>query len=193
VYNTYGCREFMLIAAECERRNGLHMTADHLRIELDAVRTTPDGERIGEVLVTDLHNFGMPLLRYANGDMSTAADEACACGRGLPLLRRIDGRKLDTLHTPAGHLLPGEYIVHAFLGIPSIKRYQLVQRELAVLDITLVPDEGFGEPVLEQIRQAIAKVVGESVSIRFHVVDEIAPSASGKFRVAICELEQTVA
>ena len=80
------------------------------------------------------------------------------------MLRRIDGRKLDTLHTPAGHLLPGEYIVYAFLNIPSVKRYQVVQRELEMLDITLVPGEGFGEPVLEQIRREIAKVVGASVA-----------------------------
>jgi len=190
VYNTYGCREFMLIAAECEQRSGLHLTADHLFVEIDAPRTTPDGERIGEVLVTDLHNEGMPLLRYANGDMATAAEQACVCGRGLPMLRRIDGRKLDTLHTPAGHLLPGEYIVYAFLNIPSITRYQVVQRELETLDITLVPGEGFGEPVLEQIRREIAKAVGASVAIRFHIADDIAPSPSGKFRVAICELDQ---
>ena len=92
--------------------------------------------------------------------------------------------------TPAGHLLPGEYIVYAFLNIPSITRYQVVQRELETLDITLVPGEGFGEPVLEQIRREIAKAVGASVAIRFHIADDIAPSPSGKFRVAICELGQ---
>ena len=86
--------------------------------------------------------------------------------------------------------VPGEYIVYAFLNIPSIKRYQVVQRELEMLDITLVPDEGFGEPVLEQIRREIAKVVGASIAIRFHIADDIAPSPSGKFRVAICELDQ---
>ena len=178
----------MLIASECEQRNGLHLTADHLVVELEALRPTPEGEQIGEVVITDLHNYGMPFLRYANGDMATANDQACACGRGLPLLRRVDGRKLDTLRTPAGHLLPGEYIVYAFLQVNGVKQYQVVQRELETLDITLVPGEGFGEPVLEQIRAEIAKVVGASVSIRFHIADAIAASPSGKHRVAICEL-----
>lgn len=190
VYNTYGCREFMLIAAECEQRDGLHLTADHLLVELDGLRSTPTGEKIGEVVITDLHNYGMPFLRYANGDLATPADKPCTCGRGLPLLRRIDGRKLDTLRTPDGHLLPGEFIVYAFLDVLAVKQYQVVQRELDVLDITVVPGDGFGEHVFDQVRSAIAKAVGSSVAIRFHVVDEIEPSASGKFRVAICELDQ---
>ncbi|MEO5561253.1 MAG: phenylacetate--CoA ligase family protein [Dokdonella sp.] len=188
VYNTYGCREVMLIAAECERREGLHLTADHLLVELDSPRTSPGGETVGEVVLTDLHNFGMPLLRYANGDLATAASELCACGRGLPLLRRIDGRKLDTLHTPDGHLLPGEYIVYVFLTVPSIRRYQVIQRQLDTFDVYLVPDAGFGEHVLQHIRDGIAKAVGSGITLRFHVVDDIAASSSGKFRVTICEL-----
>lgn len=188
VYNTYGCREVMLIASECERRDGLHVTADHLFVELDGLRESVGGGSIGEVVVTDLHNAGMPLLRYANGDLASPATHACPCGRGLPLLSRIDGRKLDTLRTPAGHLLPGEYIVFAFLYVLSVRQYQVVQRELDTLDITLVPGEGFGEATFEQIRREIANAVGSSVAIRFHVVDAIPASASGKFRVAICEL-----
>ena len=188
VFNTYGCREFMLIASECERRDGLHMTADHLRVELDALRTTPAGDPVGEVVVTDLHNYGMPFMRYANGDLATPHDANCPCGRGLPLLRRIDGRKLDTLRTPAGHLLPGEYIVYAFLGIASVRQYQVVQREPAALDIRLVPGEGFGDADIAKIRAEIGKAIGAAMEMRFHLVDEIPPSASGKRRVVLCEL-----
>lgn len=188
VFNTYGCREFMLIASECERRDGLHMTADHLRVELDGLRTTPAGEPVGEVVVTDLHNYGMPFMRYVNGDLATPHDGACACGRGLPLLRRIDGRKLDTLRTPAGHLLPGEYIVYAFLGVTGVRQYQVVQREPTALDIRLVPGEGFGEADVAKIRAEITKAIGAAMELRFHLVDEIPPSASGKRRVVLCEL-----
>ena len=188
VYNTYGCREVMLIASECERREGLHTTADHLYIELDGLRPSVDGTSIGEVVVTDLHNRGMPLLRYANGDLASPSAAPCSCGRGLPMFRRIEGRKLDTLRTPQGHLLPGEYIVYAFLHVLTVRQYQVVQRELGTLDITLVPGEGFGEATLEQIRGEIANAVGSAMAIRFHVVDAIPPSPSGKFRVAVCEL-----
>ncbi|MCW5567182.1 MAG: phenylacetate--CoA ligase family protein, partial [Dokdonella sp.] len=188
VYDTYGCREFMLIASECAHREGLHTTADHLHVELANLQARHAGGESGDVIVTDLHNFGMPLLRYANGDMATPSRRTCACGRGLPLLERIDGRRLDTLRTPAGHLLPGEYIVYAFLDVLSVKRYQVVQRESDALDIRLVPGDGFGEATLEQIRRLLENVIGESMKLRFHVVDDIPASASGKYRVAICEL-----
>jgi phenylacetate-CoA ligase len=188
VFNTYGCREFMLIASECEQHDGLHLSADHLRVELVNLQSTPSGDRMGEIAVTDLHNYGMPLLRYANGDLATPAAGVCPCGRGLPLLKRVDGRKLDTLLTTDGHLLPGEYIVYAFLNVPCIKRYQVVQRELGTLDITIVPDVGFGESTKTLIREEVAKAVGDSMAIRFHLAEDIPPSASGKFRVAIREI-----
>lgn len=189
VFNTYGCREFMLIASECEHRDGLHATADHLRVELANLRPTPAGDPVGEVVVTDLHNYGFPFMRYANGDLATPSDgRRCACGRGLPLLRRIDGRKLDTLRTPAGHLLPGEYIVYAFLGVTGVRQYQVVQREAGALDIRVVPGEGFGEVVIAQIRSELDKAIGSAMELRFHVVDEIPASASGKRRVVMCEL-----
>ncbi|HMM68516.1 MAG TPA: phenylacetate--CoA ligase family protein [Dokdonella sp.] len=188
VFNTYGCREFMLIASECEQRDGLHLSADHLAVELIGLQAGTNGEQIGDIVVTDLHNYGMPLLRYINGDLATPGDKPCACGRGLPLLQKVQGRKLDTLHTPAGHLLPGEFIVYAFLGIPCIKQYQVVQRELEILDINVVPDVGFGDAVLDQIRLELAKAVGSSVALRINLVEKIEASASGKFRVAICEL-----
>ncbi|MGB0134687.1 phenylacetate--CoA ligase family protein [Dokdonella sp.] len=190
VFNTYGCREVMLIASQCEQRDGLHITADHLRVELGSMQASPAGDRIGEVILTDLHNYGMPLLRYVNGDLATAADGACSCGRGLPLLQRIDGRKLDTLRTTAGHILPGEYIVYAFLGVDRVKHYQVVQRELSVLDAYIVPEPGFGESNRQQLRHELAQVLGDSVSVRFHEVEHIPTSASGKFRVAVCELDQ---
>ena len=190
VFNTYGCREVMLIASQCGQHDGLHLSADHLRVELDSMQASPSGDRIGEIALTDLHNYGMPLLRYANGDLATAAEGSCSCGRGLQRLQRIDGRKLDTLRTPEGHLLPGEYIVYAFLKVNSVKRYQVVQRELDVLDVYIVPDTGFGEADRQLVREELARAVGSSLSLRFHVVDDIAASASGKFRVAVCELGQ---
>lgn len=187
-YDTYGCREFMLIASECAERKGLHTTADHLHVELADLKPGIGGGDIGEIVVTDLHNAGMPLLRYVNGDMATPSSRQCACGRGLPLLERIDGRKLDTLRTPAGHLLPGEYIVYAFLDIEGVKRYQVVQREPDTLDVTLVPGTGFGEATLEKIRHKMENAVGSAMKLRFHVVESIPAAASGKFRVAVCEL-----
>ena len=188
-YNTYGCREIMLIAAQCERREGLHLSADHLHVELHEPKSTVRGDAaIGEVLLTDLYNEGMPLIRYANGDMATAQQGACACGRGLPLLARVDGRKLDTLRSPDGRLMPGEYFVYAFLSIPYVRRYQVVQREPAAIDVYVVPEQGFDSATEDMIRKSFGGVAGPEVEVRCHRVDDIPATASGKFRVTICEL-----
>ena len=191
-YNTYGCREFMLIASECERREGLHVNADHLVVELrrraDAPATEP-----GEVVVTDLFNYGMPFVRYLNGDVATASDHVCSCGRGLPLLQRVDGRLLDAIRTPAGHLLPGEFFPHMLKDVPGLVRFQVVQRRLDQLELSLVRGAGFDEASLAYIRHELAKVVGDSLQLNVHFVDDIPLTPSGKWRVCISELPATPA
>ena len=187
-FNTYGCREFMLIAAECEKRQGLHVNADHLVVELHKPQHAPPDTHTGEVVITDLFNYGMPFLRYANGDMATAATEACSCGRGLPLLTRVDGRVLDAIRTPSGHVLPGEFFPHMLKDVPGVQRFQLVQRQLDRLDLAIVRGADFDEASLAYIRREVAKVLGDSVELDCHFVDDIPLTPSGKLRVTVSEL-----
>ncbi|MEW9625413.1 phenylacetate--CoA ligase family protein [Rhodanobacter geophilus] len=184
-YNTYGCREVMLIASECGQRHGLHVNADHLVVELHGAATTGAS---GEVLLTDLSNYGMPLLRYANGDLATAGAETCPCGRGLPLLAHVDGRKLDAIRTPDGHLLPGEFFPHMLKDVPGLRRFQLVQRRLDRLELALVCDERFDDASMAYIRRELAKVVGDSVALDCRIVDDIPLTPSGKLRVTVSAL-----
>jgi phenylacetate-CoA ligase len=187
-YNTYGCREFMLVAAECEQHRGLHVNADHLVVELRKSGETQPDTQAGEVIITDLFNYGMPFVRYLNGDMATASNEQCACGRGLPLLARVDGRVLDTIRTPAGHALPGEFFPHMLKDVPGLARFQLVQRELDRLDLTIVRGDGFDENSLAYIRREVGKVLGDSVQLQCHFTDDIPLTRSGKLRVTVSEL-----
>ncbi len=184
-YDTYGCREVMLIAAECEARDGLHLNTDHLHVEF---ADGPDATGPSDLIVTDLHNDGMPLMRYVNGDLGTPGHKHCACGRGLPKLAKVDGRKLDALRLRDGRLVPGEYIVYVFLPVTGVKQYQVLQRELDALLVRLVPDAGYDAAVHDQIRAGIHKLTGDGVRIEFETVDAIALTASGKRRVTICEL-----
>lgn len=185
-YNTYGCREVMLIAAECEHRQGLHINADHLVVELlkpDAASAHP-----GEVVLTDLFNYGMPLLRYLNGDMATAASHHCDCGRGLPLLERVDGRVLDAIRTPDGRYLPGEFFPHMLKDVAGVERFQLVQRRLERLDLSIVRGRAFNDDSLAYIHREASKVLGGRVELHCHFVDDIPLTPSGKLRVTVSEL-----
>ncbi|MET0226037.1 MAG: phenylacetate--CoA ligase family protein [Dokdonella sp.] len=188
-YNTYGCREFMLIAAECEQRKGLHVNADHLLVE------TPGADAAagvaGDVVVTDLHNWAMPFVRYANGDLATPSSRLCSCGRGLPLLERIDGRKLDAIRTRSGQFLPGEFFPHMFKDVAGLVRFQVVQRSLDTLDISVVRGEGFEAGGLDYARDEIRKVLGDALELRFHFVDALPTAANGKFRVTLSELQDS--
>ncbi|OOG53671.1 phenylacetate--CoA ligase family protein [Rhodanobacter sp. C03] len=187
-YNTYGCREFMLIAAECEKRNGLHVNADHLVVELRKPAAAPADTQSGEVVVTDLFNYGMPFVRYVNGDTATASSVRCECGRGLPLLNRIDGRVLDAIRTPDGHMLPGEFFPHMLKDVPGLERFQVVQRRLDQLDLAMVRGAGFEESSLTYIRREVTKVLGDSIELRCRFVDDIPLTPSGKLRVTVSEL-----
>lgn len=187
-YNTYGCREVMLIASECEQRKGLHVNADHLVVELlGASADVPTGE----VAITDLFNYGMPFLRYVNGDVATASQAMCPCGRGLPLLERVDGRMLDAIRTPAGHVLPGEFFPHMLKDVPGLVRFQVVQRQLDRLDLSLVRGAEFNEASLAYIRREVARVLGDSIALDVHFVDDIALTPSGKMRVTVSQLPRT--
>jgi len=127
-------------------------------------------------------------VRYANGDLATRAAHTCDCGRGLPLIERVDGRKLDAIRTPAGHVLPGEFFPHMLKDVPGLARFQLVQRRLDRLDLSIVRGEGFQDDALAYIRREVAKVLGTTVELDVRFVDDIALTPSGKQRVTVSEL-----
>src|SRR5262249_23980294 len=146
VFETYGSREFMLIGAECDRHQGLHLTAEHLLVEIldDAGRPTPEGEE-GNVVVTDLFNYGMPFIRYVTRDRAVAPRGACSCGGGLPLLAKVVGRQLDILSTPDGRRIPGEFFPHLLKDFPAIRRFQVVQAVPNRIQLRLVLGAGWSD------------------------------------------------
>lgn len=123
VFNTYGSREFMSIGGECEHHSGIHLNAENLLIETES----PASAEPSPILVTDLHNYGMPFIRYEIGDVGVFAGGRCPCGRGLPRLRSVDGRVLDTLRTADGRTVPGELFPHLLKDIPEIREFQVQQ------------------------------------------------------------------
>src|SRR5262249_8373738 len=92
VFNRYGCREVSVIASECDAHDGLHVMAEGLYVELETPTGPARPGEMGSVLVTDLLNPAMPLVRYRIGDMASWAPGRCACGRGLPRLAKVSGR-----------------------------------------------------------------------------------------------------
>jgi phenylacetate-CoA ligase len=189
VFNTYGSREFMLIAAECENHKGLHVSAENLIVEIIKDDGTPakDGET-GKIVVTDLHNYGMPFIRYDIGDLGIATSRTCSCGRGLPLIDDVVGRSLDVIRTPEGKIVPGEFFPHLMKDFIDIGRFQIIQEKLDHLVIKLVPSTELSKTTKELIGREIRKQVGPAMVIDYEVVSDIPLTATGKYRVTISKV-----
>lgn len=185
VTNTYGSREFMLMASECEKHEGLHVNSDHLVLEVVDSDSRNVSGASGDILVTDLHNYGMPFVRYRNGDRATRSDHPCSCGRALPLLASVDGRILETILTPDGSIVPGAFFVAVMLGWQQVKQYLFVQTAPDELEVQLVADSPLAAEHMESIRSKVQSRMGERMRVTVRQLKEIPPSRSGKRRVSI--------
>jgi phenylacetate-CoA ligase len=189
VFETYGSREFTLMGAECDQHTGLHLTAENLIIEVlddDGQPVAPGTD--GNVVVTDLTNLGMPFIRYATGDRAVARDGACPCGRALPQLARVTGRRLDMLTTSDGRRLPGEFFPHIIKELASVQRFQVVQERRESVTVRLVAP-AWREADAAWLRAEVAAVVGTALHVDIEVVSEIPLTAAGKLQVVVNRID----
>ena len=87
---------------------------------------------MGEIIATDLWNYGMPFIRYQMGDVGVKSGRLCSCGRGLPLLQEVTGRISDFFIDSKGGLVHGEYFTHLFYGIEGVEQFQLIQEKFLI-------------------------------------------------------------
>lgn len=184
VLNRYGSREVGLIASECDRAEGLHINADNLLVEVvEDGRAARPGEA-GDIVVTDFWNYGMPLIRYNLGDRAVATSDVCSCGRGLPLLKTIEGRASDFLVSADGTGIHGEFFTHLFYGNPDVLQFQFLQTSLDVVTIKVVP-AGAGRPDLGEVVDKTRRILGGQATVAIEVCDHIPATPSGKYRFTI--------
>lgn len=189
VTNRYGCEEVSLIACECEQHNGLHINADSVLVEvLRDGRPAQPGEA-GNVVVTDLTNRGMPLIRYQVGDVAVVSDRRCPCGRGLPLLERIEGREADFVVTARGELISGISLTENFaLEVPGIAQIQIVQETVDRFLFRIVRSADFGPSSMQRLRELVAARFGSAAHFDCAFVESIPQAKSGKYRFCISKV-----
>ena len=187
VTDRYGCEEVGLIAAECEVHHGLHVNSEHTLVEIvdDAGQPCAPGQ-IGRVLVTDLVNLGQPLIRYEVGDLAAWSAQPCPCGRGLPLIEKVVGRQADCLQRVDGSLVAGVSLVErTLLVIPGLAELQLVQESQGRLVAFVVLGANASAQTSEQLIGALARDLGEGITIEVQVVARIPQEKNGKYRFAL--------
>jgi phenylacetate-CoA ligase len=196
VFDRYGTREVGGVAAECDRHEGLHIFGETTIIEVvdEDGRAVREGEE-GEILVTNLHNYTMPLIRYRIGDRAVRGADRCSCGRPYPLLERVVGRSESCVHRRDGGVVLPEFFIHV-IGVEyndgSIGKFQVVQEALDRITVVIVPSEGTGESALareDEMRARIRQMVGDC-EISFVLVDRIDPTPTGKHMYVVNKMEE---
>ena len=183
VFNRYGCREVGVIASECPAHQGLHIAAEGLLIEIvhgnDPVRP---GQQ-GAILVTDLLNLGMPMIRYRIGDMGVWEEGECSCGRGLPRLREVSGRVTDFLVGADGRLVSGVYLAtYVVARRTSLGQVQILQEEPGRVRYRIKPGPSFqGRDDLDYLQRETTRYLGEGTLVDWEFTDNLGPEPSGKY------------
>jgi phenylacetate-CoA ligase len=183
VFNRYGCREVSVLASECPAHSGLHVMAEGLLLEIDTPTGPAGPGELGSILVTDLLNPAMPLIRYRIGDMAAWAAGTCSCGRSLPRLERIAGRVTDFLVGGDGRLVSGVYLAtYVVAHRPSLGQVQLVQDRAGHVVYRLRPGPGFNpESDRLYLEDATRKHMGDRSTSEVEIVAEFPVPPSGKF------------
>lgn len=185
VRNRYACREFGMVAADCPLGGGLHLMDMRLFVEL---LPTAEDPALRELVITDLDNRVMPLIRYRIDDLARPAAGPCRCGRPFARVEAVEGRVLDVVTTPDGRAFGGTFFTLVLRPFDrSIRQFQVVQDRPDHLVVRLVPGPGYDDAARERVRAVLAKQFGPALAVELAEVDEIAPLASGKRRFVVRE------
>ncbi|MCJ7837749.1 MAG: hypothetical protein MUP61_00860 [Burkholderiales bacterium] len=189
IADTYSSAEVGVVAAQCPDGDAYHVMAESVIVEVlneHDEACTPG--QIGRVVVTDLQNFATPLIRYDLGDYAEAA-EPCPCGRGLPTLKRILGRRRNMVRLPDGRLLwPGIGGLR-YRDIAAIRQFQFIQRELETIEVRLVADTPLSVDQEQQIGDFVRKALDFPFKLQFvYFSGQIPRGLGGKFEEFVSEL-----
>ena len=188
VMNRYGSREMGNIASECPHQNGLHIHEDHVIVEILNENQEPcKAGELGEIVVTDLDNFGFPMIRYRIGDLGSFAESPCSCGRPYRLLNKVEGRVFDLVVGTNGNRIPGNYFTLYFRKLPGIKRFQVQQKSDLSLKILLETTEDYSNLTEQKLISGLKEQLGSDINLELKQVAQIAPTGSGKHRWVISE------
>ncbi len=192
VFDKYGSREFSGIAYECSAHQGRHIVAENYIVEiLKDGRPAQPGET-GEIVITDLNNYCMPMIRYRIGDLAVAVNptQKCSCGRGLPLIGKIEGRVQAIIVNAEGVYLPGTFFAHLFKDYDQlVRQYQIIQDEEGLITLKIVKAEDYDEDEFQMMIQNLRVHLGHKTSLSIEFVTHIPMVHTGKQQGSISRLK----
>jgi phenylacetate-CoA ligase len=187
VADHYSNAELCVSVSQCPEL-GYHVDTELCALEVDPHEETDDWVR-GEIIATGFANRAMPLLRYRTGDVATLLKRgACPCGRGRPLLERIDGRIEDYIITPDGRRVGR--MDHIFKDTLEVKEAQLYQPSVEQLIVRIVPGSGWGLDVERYLDHELRSRIGPGLATSYELHDSLPRAENGKFRAVISSVKE---
>jgi phenylacetate-CoA ligase len=179
--DAYSCTEAGALALQCPETTHYHVQSENVYVEIldEAGNACAPGET-GRVVITPLHNFAMPLMRYELGDVAEAG-EPCSCGRGLPVIRRVLGRVRNMAQDPTGRVFqPGFDMALEQTRLPVLQS-QFVQRSADAIEMSYVAACDLSAAEMRAFEAAVAEHLRYPFKMSYRRVQEIAKSAGGKY------------
>ena len=195
VLDYYGAGgEGVHLASQCMESGGrYHLHPENTVLEVLGEEGPAPPGAAGRIVITQLDNPAMPLIRYDLEDVAALAppEALCPCGRTLPLLDRIEGRVADLVLVPDGTFLVPHFWVVLMKNQQTIERYQVVQERPDALRVRLVPKPGTPRREVESaVARAVAAATRDALAVEFEWVDEIPLSGAGKRRLVISQVSR---
>lgn len=167
----------------------MHITAEDIVVEI----VDPEGRPVpagtsGAIVITHLATRDFPFIRYMTGDVGTLDGGTCTCGRGLPLLKRIEGRSTDFVMAQDGTVLHGLALIYILRELPQVRAFKIIQESLSQTRVLLVALPALDAPQRALIARQFQVRLGVGVEIVIDEVQQIPPEASGKFRYVISKV-----
>lgn len=189
VANGYGSRDAGFIAHQCPS-GSMHLTAEDIIVEI----VDPDGNPLppgkeGEIVVTHLATADFPFIRYRTGDIAVMDTAACQCGRGLPLLREIQGRSTDFVVAHDGTVMHGLALIYVLRDLPQVAGFKIIQESIDCTRVQVVCGPGYDPETTAAIQAGMRSRLGERVRVEVEAVTEIPPEKSGKYRYVMSRVD----
>jgi len=190
VFDKYGSRETNVIAHECPLHKGMHINAENNFVEFIKNGSSIEKEGLGEIVVTNLNNKAMPLIRYRTGDIAARIDPSCNCGINLPKMSFLKGRKSDIIWTRDNGMIDSYLFSYVLMKYDIFEQFQVIQDDYDSIVIKLAPKTKLNIKSYEkEIRTRIIKLSEGMINkIDFRYCDTIQVSNSGKYRPVISNI-----
>lgn len=186
--DNYSAEESGIVALQCPSGGNYHVQSESVLVEVldPAGRPCPPGGT-GRVVVTSLHNFAFPLIRYDLEDLAEVGPP-CACGRGLPALANLRGRVRNLVTLPDGRRLHPALHAERIMAAGPIEKYQLVQTSLDEIEVRLVTTRPLERVQEERLSEHFSAALRHDFRYRFVYLEAIPRHGSGKHEVFRSEL-----